>query len=62
MKDSGDSVPSKYLWSADQVAAAIADHRSDPDWNPYELRGGGYVVKTLEGRLVPAPETRKDKT
>lgn len=60
MKDSGDTVPSKYLWSADEVARASCDHRNDANWNPQELKGGGYVVKTLEGMLVPAPETRKE--
>ena len=57
MKDSGQGkdVPRRYLWSAEEVAKELADHYNDPDWIPQELTAGGYVVKTLEGRLVPAP-------
>lgn len=50
-----------FLWSVEEIANEIADHIDDHDWIPHQLIGGGYVVKTLDGRLVPAPITKQTK-
>ena len=47
-------------WSALELASSISQHRSDSDWVPTELKEGGYLVKTMDGRLLPPPATSKE--
>lgn len=51
---------SEFIWSARQITEEIEKHRNDFDWNPHELPEGGFVVKTFEGKPVPAPKQQKE--